>query len=205
MTDETQVDDIIPVPTAQPEVTAFLSRRRSNMAKMMDGPGPDAAQLSEILRIAARVPDHRKLEPWRFIVFEGKARSDVGQMIASVFAAQNPDLPLDKILFESARLMRAPTVVAVISSPKDCIRGTPVWEQHMSAGAVCHTLLLAAQSMGFAAQWLTEWFAYDAQVLKKLEITDGEQVAGFIYLGTAGAPSRERARPDIAAITRHWI
>lgn len=198
-------NDIIPVPHGQPEVTDFLSRRRSNMAKMMSGPGPDAQQLSDILRIAARVPDHRKLAPWRFVIFEGKARSDFGQIIASVFGAQNPDMPLDKTLFESARLMRAPTVVAVISSPKDCVRGTPLWEQQLSAGAVCHTMLLAAQSMGFAAQWLTEWFSYDAQMLEKLGVEEGERVAGFIYLGSTTVASRERARPDVASITRHWV
>lgn len=199
------LDDIMPLPNDQPEVTQFLKTRRSNMAKMMEGPGPSATQLSEILDIAARVPDHRKLAPWRFIVFEGKARSDFGQVIASEFAAQNPDLPLDKTLFESARLMRAPTVVAVISSPKDCIRGTPEWEQVLSSGAVCFNMLLAAQSMGFAAQWLTEWFSYNAAVLKKLGLAKDEKVAGFIYLGQTTVPSRERARPNVADITQHWV
>lgn len=197
-------DDMMPLPANRPEVTQFLKTRRSNMAKMMDGTGPDEQALSQILEIAARVPDHRKLAPWRFIVFEGKARSDFGQVIASEFAAQNPNLPLDKTLFESARLMRAPTVVAVISSPKDCIRGTPEWEQVLSSGAVCFNMVLVAQSMGFAAQWLTEWFAYDAAVLKKLGLTAGEKVAGFIYLGQTTVPSRERARPKVADITQHW-
>lgn len=199
-----ELDDIIPAPTAQPEVTDFLKNRRSNLAKLMDGPGPDEDTLSDILNIAARVPDHRKLAPWRFIIFTGKARADFGHMIARVFAEQNPDMPLDKTLFESARLMRAPTVVAVISSPKDCIRGTPEWEQVLSSGAVCFNMLLAAQSMGFAAQWLTEWFSYDDTIRQKMGLSPCEKVAGFMYIGQVSTPTRERVRPDVAKITSFW-
>jgi len=199
-----EIDDVIPVPACRPEVTDFLANRRSNMAKMMEGRGPDAQQLEDILTIAARVPDHRKLTPWRFTVFEGKARSDFGQHIAAKFQRDNPDLPLDKTLFEAARLMRAPTVIAVISSPKKCIRGTPEWEQVLSAGAACYNMVLAAQSMGFAAQWLTEWFSYDQIILEHLGLNRDEKIAGFIYIGRTQVQSKERARPDISAITQSY-
>lgn len=198
------IDDILPLPRSQPHVTDFLKNRRSNLAKLMEGPGPDEDTLAEILKIAARVPDHRKLAPWRFIVFSGKSRSDFGHIIASIFAEKNPDMPLDKTLFESARLMRAPTVVAVISSPKECVRGTPQWEQVLSSGAVCFNMLLAAQSMGFAAQWLTEWFSYDDSVTQKLGLTARENVSGFIYIGQASTAVRERQRPDVKKITSFW-
>ena len=192
------------LPSSKPEVQAFLKTRRSNMSKAMTGPGPDAEQLRELLEIAARVPDHRKLGPWRFVILEGKAREDFGKIIASAFMADNPDMPLDRSVFEGARLMRAPTVVAVISSPVDCARGTPEWEQVLSSGAVCYNLLLAAQSAGFAAQWLTEWFAYDARVNEKLGLEPSEKVAGYIYIGTTETPSAPRARPDVSARTSLW-
>lgn len=199
------LDEILPLPTPMPAVTDFLLQRRSNMAKLMEGPGPDADTLSTILTIAARVPDHRKLSPWRFIIFEGKARSSLGAHIGAVFGEQNPDLPLDRTVFESARLMRAPTVVAVISSPKTCVRGTPEWEQVLSAGAVCYNMVIGAQSLGFGAQWLTEWFSYDPTITGKMGLTAEEKVAGFIYMGQASAPSRERVRPSVADITSHYI
>lgn len=197
-------DAIFDLPSAKPEVTEFLALRRSNLAKLMSGPGPTEGELTELLQIAARVPDHRKLSPWRFLIFQGDARSDIGQHIASVFAKENPDLPLDRTLFESQRFLRAPTVVAVISSPVECIRGTPKWEQELSAGAVCYNFLLAAQANGFGAQWLTEWYAYHDGVLEKMGLKPHEKVAGFIYLGTPSEAPKERARPDVGALTQVW-
>lgn len=195
---------IFPLPSKNTAVTAFLQTRRSNRAKAMIGPGPTAEQLGSLLDIAARVPDHRKLGPWRFVIFEGEAREDFGKYIASAFMADNPDMPLDRTVFESGRLMRAPVVVAIISSPVDCSRGTPEWEQVLSSGAVCHNLLIAAQAEGFAAQWLTEWFAYDARVNAELGLEAREKVAGYIYIGTTELPSPERVRPSAAERTQYW-
>lgn len=192
------------LPAHNKAVTDFLQNRRSNMSKAMMAPGPTGQELQDLLNIAARVPDHRKLGPWRFVLFEGKARKTFGKHIASVFMADNPNMPLDRTLFEGGRLMRAPSVVAVISSPVDCPRGTPEWEQVLSAGAVCYNLLLAAQAAGYAAQWLTEWFAYDARINSKLGLSETEKVAGYIYLGATETPSTERARPDVPARISVW-
>ena len=200
-----ELDDILQMPTVNEQVSDFLKTRRSNLAKFMKEPGPSEAQLSELLTIAARVPDHRKLAPWRFVLFQDKARSDFGQHIASAFMKANPNMPQDRAIFEGQRFLRAPLVVAVISSPKDCVRGTPEWEQRLSSGAVCYNLCLAAQSMGFGAQWLTEWYAYDDSVQKALGLAEREQVAGFIYVGTAENAPKERARPDVEALTQHWV
>jgi len=193
-----------PLPTQRPEVTEFLKSRRSNLAKLMIEPGPDAAQISELLEIAARVPDHRKLAPWRFILFQGEARANFGPHLAAAFTKANPNLPVDRAIFESQRFTRAPLVVAVISSPKACPRGTPKWEQELSAGVSCFNLCLAAQSMGFAAQWLTEWYAYNADIGAALGLKDGERVAGYIYIGSAEAGPTERARPDMDSVVSHW-
>ncbi len=203
MTDQ---PEIYPMPAPKPNLTEFLRRRRSNLAKVMDGDGqgPSAAQLKELLTIAGRVPDHRKLSPWRFITFQGQARADFGQHIATAFMAAYPEMPHDRSIFEGQRLMRAPLVVAVISSPVECPRGTPEWEQVLSAGAVCFNLCIAAQSMGFGAQWLTEWYAYDTSVQKALGLSKTEKVAGFIYIGPVTQAPSERARPDIGALTHAW-
>lgn len=192
------------LPSAKPKVTEFLRTRRSNLSKNMSKPGPDSQALKGLLEIAARVPDHRKLGPWRFVIFEGAARETFGKHIASAFMRDNPDMPLDRTLFESQRLMRAPVVVCVISSPVDCPRGTPQWEQILSSGAVCYNLLLAAQAAGFAAQWLTEWFAYDASVNSELGLSAREKIAGYIYMGSTEVPSTERARPDVVLRTQNY-
>lgn len=195
---------VFPLPAENTAVTDFLQNRRSNMSKAMTGPGPSPKQLTDLLEIAARVPDHRKLGPWRFVIFQGEAREDFGKYIASAFMADNPDMPLDRTVFEGARLMRAPTIVAVISSPVECPRGTPEWEQVLSSGAVCFNMLLAAQAAGFAAQWLTEWFAYDARVNAKLGLSGSEKLAGYIYIGSTDTLSSERARPSVAERVNYW-
>ena len=198
------LDEIFPLPSLKPEVTDFLKNRRSNLAKLMGGSGPSEAQLEEFLTIAARVPDHRKLAPWRFVIFKGQARADFGQHIASAFMKGNPKSSADRAIFEGQRFLRAPLVVGVISSPKECARGTPEWEQVLSSGAVCYNLCLAAQVGGFGAQWLTEWYAYDEDVQKALGLSSAEKVAGFIYIGTPEAQPKERQRPDVKSLTAMW-
>lgn len=192
------------LPMMRPDLIEFLETRRSNLAKLMTDDGPSKAQIEALLTIAARVPDHRKLTPWRFVCFQGKARADFGQRIASVFMKDNPDMPLDRSVFESQRLLRAPLVVAVISSPVDCMRGTPLWEQQLSAGAVCFNLCLAAQAHGFGAQWLTEWYAYNSEINAALGLDAEESVAGYIYIGKVDTPSTERARPEISQKLSYW-
>ena len=200
----TDTPTTFPLPTHRAELIDFLAARRSNLAKVMAGPGPDAGVRDKILEIAARVPDHRKLTPWRFVIFEGGARSSFGQHISTAFMHANPQSPADRAIFEGARLTRAPLVVAVISSPVACPRGTPKWEQELSAGAVCFNMCLAAQAHGFGAQWLTEWYAFDANVKAALGVEAGERVAGFIYIGTATTEPTERSRPNLDKLTIYW-
>lgn len=193
-----------PHPSHNPAVLDFLKSRRSNLAKAMDGPGPDAAQLETILQIATRVPDHRKLAPWKLVVFQGDARDRFGAHLAAAYQSDNPDHPEDRVTFEAERFLRAPLVIAVISTPKDCVRGTPVWEQQLSAGAVCMNLCLAAQATGFGAQWLTEWYAYDPRIHAVLGIEAADQVAGFIYIGTPTQNAQPRVRPQLTDIVQSF-
>jgi nitroreductase len=182
---------------------AFLKTRKSASAKAMGGPGPDAAQLQDILAISVRVPDHGKLNPWRFIVFEGAARGQVGERFAARFAELHPDYPADNIAFQKGLFLRAPVVVAVVSTA--AVHGKiPVWEQQMSAAAVCFNLVLAAQAHGFDAQWQSDWVAYDEEAKAAMGLLASETVAGLIYLGTSTVQLEDRPRPDAAALTTRW-
>lgn len=193
------------LPSCHPSeaMLAMLRRRRSTPADFLTGPGPGADQIADILAIAARVPDHRRVVPFRFIVFEGAARAQFGVKLKSAFLAENPDADEVKADYEANRFLRAPIVIAVISKV-DAGHRTPEWEQLLCAGAVCHNMLLAASAHGFAAQWLTEWYAYDRNVGVALHLNANERIAGFVYIGTAKEDPKERGRPDMAAITSHW-
>ena len=194
------------VPAANPDADALtlLARRRSVTAKTMTGPGPEGAALDALLVVAARVPDHRKVVPFRFVVLEGAARDRFGETVVRPAAqAREPDASARKLDEEAAQFARGGVVVAVVSAP-DPDHKTPVWEQELTAGAVCQNLLIAANAAGWAGQWLTGWTAYDEAVTRALGIREGERVAGYIYLGTAEEPPKERARPDPAAITTRW-
>jgi len=200
----TEIQKTFPLPRPRVELIEFLETRRSNLAKLMSAPGPSQDQIDKILEIAARVPDHRKLAPWRFVLFQGQSRANFGQYIAASFMKDNAGAPMDRVMFEGQRLMRAPLVVAVISSPVDCPRGTPEWEQHLCAGAVCFNMCLASQAHGFGAQWLTEWYSYHDDVNAQLGLSEKEKVAGYIYIGTVDTPSSERARPNLKEKISFW-
>ncbi|MBV8978675.1 MAG: nitroreductase [Alphaproteobacteria bacterium] len=184
-----------------PNAIDLLLSRRSGSAKAMTGPGPDHGQLETILKAAARVPDHGKLFPWRFIVFEGEARARFGDILAACLpAAEATD---ERRAIERGRFLRAPVAVGVISRVREGIP-IPVWEQQLSAGAACQTLLIAATAMGFVANWITEWAAYDPCVAQHLDLQQGERVAGFIYIGRPAQPLEERVRPEMDKIVR-WF
>lgn len=183
------------------ETLALLASRRSTTAKAMSEPGPSPEQTETLIRLAARVPDHGKLFPWRFIVFEGEAREKFGELLEARLREIEPDGPLERYVLERNRFLRAPLVVAVVSDVTENHK-IPEWEQVLSAGAACQTLLIAASAMGFAAQWLTEWYAYDRLVKTALGLASGERVAGFIYIGTATEDPEERPRK--APRVRRW-
>ncbi len=199
-----QFNDKMKAADPSEEVLRFMSVRRSALARGLAAPGPTEEEKALILRLAARAPDHRKLFPWRFVVFEGEARSKFGDHLARLFKADNPDLPDDRVEFERARFERAPLIVGVVSSPKDCPRGTPVWEQELSAGAVCMNMLIAARACGYGAIWLTEWYAFDKRVDAILGLKEHERMAGFIYIGTPKEDPPECRRPEMDALITQW-
>ncbi len=185
------------------EARRLLSLRRSLSPDLMTGPGPDGSTLDVILEIAARIPDHRKIVPFRFLVIEGEARARAGDILAARFAAAHPDTTEEQIETERRRFLRAPVVVVVIARI-DRNHKTPEWEQVLTNGAVCFNLLCAASAHGFAGCWLTEWYGYDAGVAEALGLSAGEQFAGFVYIGAARERPRERQRPVMADIVRRF-
>jgi nitroreductase len=186
-----------------PDALELLKTRRSVKPMELQGPGPSAAELETLLRIATRVPDHGKLAPWRFIVFDGEARRRAGEKIAAVFRADNPQATADQIEFERNRLARAPLVVAVVSRAGPHLK-IPEWEQQLSSGASAMSLVFAAHAMGYAASWITEWYAYDRRVLDALGLAPTEKITGFVHIGRPGKPPEDRPRPDLAAIVSRY-
>ncbi len=182
----------------------LLASRRSVKAAMLSAPGPTTDQLETILACAARVPDHKMVEPWRFVVFEGEARARFGAVLAEVLKAEEKEPPSDvRLDTERARFTFAPIVIAVISQIKPT-PGAPELEQVLSCGAAGQNLCLAANAMGYATCWLTGWPAFSPGVARALQLQDGERVAGFIHIGTAKERLPERNRPSLAKIVTRW-
>lgn len=177
----------------------LLTARRSASAATLAEPGPTEGELEILLTIASRVPDHGKLAPFRFILFQGEGRVRAGAIIAEVFGAANPTAGADRIAAEGKRLAVAPLVIAVVSraAPHEKI---PEWEQILTSGAVCMNLIIAANALGFAAAWLTGWFAYDRKALDRFGLASSEKVAGFVHIGSNPAPRDDRPRPALADI-----
>jgi len=190
--------DSVPIePSA--ETLAFLARRRSASALALRDPGPDKAELESILSLAARAPDHGKLSPWRFVVLRGAAKRTFIDGLEAI-AAGRPDTA--KAQAKLGKIKAPPVTVVVISrlTPGEI----PEWEQRLSAGAVCALLIVAAQAMGYGANWITDWYAYDPEAGKLLGLREAELVAGYVHLGTAAEAPMERVRPEMAAITSDW-
>jgi nitroreductase len=185
-----------------PKALDLILSRRSGSAKAMKGPGPNAEQLQHILAAGVRVPDHGKLTPWRFILFEGEGRERMGAVLAEIVTGA-PDISAERIQQERTRFLRAPVVIGVISRIREQIP-TPVWEQELSSGAVCMNILMAAHAMGFVANWVTEWCAYHPKVLQKIGLRPTERVAGYIYVGHPVDALEDRPRPAVEAITTRF-
>jgi nitroreductase len=186
-----------------PDALQLLKTRRSVKPMELTGPAPSAGEIDTLLAIASRVPDHGKLKPWRFIVFEGNARIAAGATIAEAFRINRPDATPEQIEFERNRLARAPLVIAVVSRAGPHAK-IPEWEQQLSAGASAMSLVFAAHAMGYAASWITEWYAYDRRVLDALGLGAGERIAGFVHIGRPAKPPEDRDRPPLEEIVTRY-
>jgi nitroreductase len=190
-----ELGDPLPI-SADPRLLDILARRRSTPAQALGLPGPSPEQVRDIITLGSRSPDHGKLAPWRFVIIEPGPKAALVARLEALAAHQpNPEQAAAKL----AKLAAAPVSILVVSRPVESPK-VPVWEQELSAGAVCTIMLLAAAGMGFGANWITDWYSYEPEATALLGLERGEKVAGFIHLGTPRDAPLERARPDVESL-----
>lgn len=184
-------------------VLEFMQKRRSVPAKLMSGPGPDEQQLNQVLEISCRVPDHGKLTPWRIIRYGEKKCVVLGEKILArateIAQLDGRELTADEEDIEAKRFLRTPIVMCIISNARAHPK-IPEWEQILSSGAVAMNMLIAANALGYDAQWLTEWYSYDESLHGEFGLNENEKVAGFMHIGTRRFSKTERDRPKIENI-----
>lgn len=192
---------------ADESLLSLLESRRSAAAGLMGEPGPNERQLRRLLTIAARAPDHGLLEPWRFIIIEGEARAQASQRLAECYRTENAAMEqgkLQKFAALMGRLFTGAPVTAIVVSRPDPAAKIPVFEQELSAGAVCMNLLTAAHAMGFAANWVTGFSASSPGAREILGVAPGEKIAGVIFIGTVKEKPADRKRPDVDLLATRW-
>jgi len=188
------VSTSLPLPVRSGELLDRLATRRSAPAQQLTAPAPTGADLDTLLQLAVRSPDHGKLAPWRLVVMGPQSRAEIVQKL-TLMTDRLPDPVKGKAVL--SKLANPPLTILVISSP---VHGhkVPVWEQELSAGAVCMNIEHAANALGYSASWITDWYSFDAEALSLLGVKDGEKVAGFIHIGTLTEPPLERPRPKVS-------
>ena len=184
-------------------IVRFLETRRSASHKAMGTPGPSEEQVEQILNIAIRVPDHGKLAPWRFILFEGEGSDAAGNFLADRWQTLNPGHGSETIEQQRITFSKVPLVIAVVSTAKEHVK-IPIWEQQLSAGAVCQNMLTAATAMGIGCNWITGWAAFDRPFLEFIGVDEAEQIAGFMYFGTPTLPLEDRKRPALVDLVTRF-
>lgn len=181
------------------DLITFLKARRSSLSLTLEEPGPDADQLRTIVEVSSRVPDHGKLAPWRFELWPVQVRQSMHAKLLQLLA-QLPDVDdAAKKAQGTDKLLHAPCVLAVICRAGEHPK-IPMWEQHLSTGAACMNTLIAANALGFEAQWLTAWYIYEEAARDILGLENGEQIAGIVHIGSSTVPKTERPRPAIDSI-----
>lgn len=180
-------------------IVDFLSKRVSPPIPELKEPAPGDAEIAEMIRIATRVPDHGRLEPWRFILYRGEARQKVGEQLAALAEKREGPLPEGRRQQELARFSRAPLVIGVVSSPKDHPK-IPQWEMFLSGGAAAMNLVHAANALGYRAHWITNWYSDTEEGRRILGLAPHERVVGFVHIGTYAGNAPDRPRPDVAKL-----
>jgi len=182
---------------------SLLETRRSGRPRELVGPGPTEAELERILTIAARIPDHGKLSPWRFVIVGNDQRDALAALLHRALREEDPgatDAHHDKV---DEFAQQGAAMVVLVSAPVPDHK-IPVWEQILSAGAAGMQLLNAAHALGFVAGWITGWQAYSSRVNAAF-CAEGERIAGFIFIGHPGIKLVDRPRPTLASVVRRWV
>ena len=188
---------------ANPALRDYLLTRRSVGMAFLKEPGPNPAELEQLLTIATRVPDHGKLAPWRLTVIEGEARGQAGEKLAEIARRKNPDIEAAALEIERNRFLPAPLTIGVISAPRMHPK-IPEFEQLLSAGNVALNLIHGTHALGFAASWVTRWYAFDSEAMEMLGARAGERFVGFVQIGTPTAAIEDRDRPALDRIVSYW-
>ena len=184
------------------DVYRYLQTRRSCPLKLMGDMAPSKQEIEDILSVASRVPDHGKLFPWHFIVFEGDKRKDIGDILKEAYLLEEPDATEAKLELEAERFLRAPLVILVVSRVRPAKK--PVWEQILSSGAACYNLCLAANTRGYGTNWLSEWYSFNPLFKEKIGLDARDHIAGAIYIGNVESMPEERPRPVLDKIVSYW-
>lgn len=198
-------NDILPIPSNNEALKEVLSTRRS--VKILDfdsSHGPSSDELRDILALANRVPDHGKIAPWRFIILQDDARKDLGAKIADILKAKTPNMDENHYEMEKHRFLRAHSVVIMISSPNIHHPKVPIWEQELACGALGYNILLASNSFGYVATWLSEWPMFDEEIKVLLNLQPNERIAGFFYIGKTNKNPIERERKSVDNLIQVW-
>lgn len=189
--------------TVNSAVLEFLSSRKSAPIGELGLPGPDEADIRTMLQIASRVPDHGKLAPWRFILYRGEERHRIGEMIATLAQKQQGELTDVARMKELERFSRAPLVIGVINRPRAHPK-IPDWEKFLSGGAAAMSLLLAANALGYGANWITNWYSDEPEGRQILGLSPDERVVGFVHIGSFSGQIPERPRPDLEELVTDY-
>lgn len=184
-------------------IVDFLSNRISPPIQELREPAPGDAEIEQMIRIASRVPDHGRLEPWRFIIYRGDARVRIGAMLADLAEAREGPLHDGARRKELTRFSRAPLVIGVISSPKENAK-IPQWEMFLSGGAAAMNLVHAANALGYGANWITNWYSEVEEGRRLLGLAPHERVIGFVHIGTYDGAPPDRPRPDVAGLISEY-
>lgn len=203
--DTTTLSEVLtgePSEPSSPETIELLLTRRSVVAAKQCEPGPTPAELELILRCATRVPDHKKLAPWRIQVAQGAVRGQLSAVIADIFQRENADASERQLALEKERLLRSPLVLIVSTKIED-ERRVPRWEQILSGAAVCQNILIAATALGYASQWLSEWYSYSDAFKDALNIAPTDEILGLMYIGSASEKPTERPRPALDDVVEY--
>ena len=182
---------------------SLLATRRSARPRDLVEPGPDAAELGQMLEIAARIPDHGKLHPWRFVHVPREERAALRALLEKAYREANPDPGRLELEAVARFAEQAPELVVIVSTPVTATK-IPVWEQRLSCGAACMNLLNAVHASGYAGGWVTGWATYSETVLRAFSDGPEDRIAGFIFIGTPGVELEERPRPDPAEVAMKW-
>lgn len=201
----TQAESINPNSIGR-QLVGLLARRRSVTPIHLAEPGPSPDEIKKLLTVATRVPDHGMLEPWRFILVEGTTREKLAAKLAAAYLQENPqqERAASDLLIRKIKAVLAPPLVVIVVSRADPSARIPEWEQVLSAGAVCMSLIAAATALGYSSTWLTGWMAYDPAALQILGVRSSEKVAGVIPIGTANEPQQDRNRPSLQKLVTIW-